>query len=96
MLPPTRCLREDERIRIADRLREKASVRTIAAELGPQPSRISREIRRNGMPLRGDHTDGSTAPTPLSAGPMPAGPGPGKIGQDTELRNIVQAHLTMR
>ncbi|WP_405670072.1 MULTISPECIES: helix-turn-helix domain-containing protein [unclassified Streptomyces] len=37
-------------------LREKASIRTIAAELGRSPSMISREIRRDGMPLRGDHT----------------------------------------
>ena len=51
---PARYLREADRIHIADRLREKASVRQIAAELGRSPSTISREIRRNGMPLRGD------------------------------------------
>ncbi|MFF0629955.1 helix-turn-helix domain-containing protein [Streptomyces sp. NPDC004296] len=32
---------------IADRLREKAAIRAIAAELGRSPSTISREIRRN-------------------------------------------------
>ena len=44
---PSRYLREDERIHIADRLREKATVRAIAAELGRSPSTVSREIRRN-------------------------------------------------
>lgn len=44
---PSRYLREDERIYIADRLREKAGVRQIAAELDRSPSTISREIRRN-------------------------------------------------
>ncbi|MBA4866606.1 helix-turn-helix domain-containing protein [Streptomyces sp. PSKA54] len=47
-------LREEDRIHIANRLREKASVRQIARELGRNPSTISRGIRRNGMPLRGD------------------------------------------
>lgn len=51
---PGRYLRESERIHIADRLRERASIRTIAGELGRSPSTISREIRRNGMPLRGN------------------------------------------
>nr|WP_325063642.1 helix-turn-helix domain-containing protein [Streptomyces marianii] len=48
--PPSgtsRYLREEERIHIADRLREKATVRAIAAELGRSPSTVSREIRRN-------------------------------------------------
>lgn len=36
-----------DRLHIADRLLEKASVRAIAAELGRAPSTISREIRRN-------------------------------------------------
>ncbi|MFJ6785375.1 helix-turn-helix domain-containing protein [Streptomyces yangpuensis] len=44
---PPRSLREADRIRTADRLREKASVRTIAAGPGRSPSTISREIRRD-------------------------------------------------
>lgn len=40
---PFRYLREDDRIHIADRLREKATVRAIAAELGRRPSTVSRE-----------------------------------------------------
>ncbi|MFF0440383.1 helix-turn-helix domain-containing protein, partial [Kitasatospora sp. NPDC004614] len=43
---PSRYLTEDERLHIADRLREKATIRAIAAELGRSPSTISREVRR--------------------------------------------------
>ncbi|WP_399197041.1 helix-turn-helix domain-containing protein [Streptomyces sp. WAC 01325] len=50
---PSRYLREADRIHIADRLREKASVRKIAGELGRSPSTVSREIRRNGTAGRG-------------------------------------------
>jgi IS30 family transposase len=42
-----RYLSEQERIRIADLLAARMSVRGIAAELGRAPSTISREIRRN-------------------------------------------------
>nr|WP_307787346.1 helix-turn-helix domain-containing protein [Streptomyces musisoli] len=41
---PSRCLTEADRIHIADRLRETASVRAITAELGRSPSAVSREI----------------------------------------------------
>lgn len=44
---PSRYLTEDERVHIADRLREEATIRQIAAELGRSPSTISREARRN-------------------------------------------------
>lgn len=50
-----RYLRETDRIHIADRLREKATVRAIAAELGRSPSTISREIRRNRHPVNGQY-----------------------------------------
>ncbi|WP_437344950.1 IS30 family transposase [Streptomyces tubercidicus] len=94
----TRYLREDERIHIADRLREKASVRAIAAELGRSPSTISREIRRNGMPLCGDHSRWVYRPHAAQrrAGDRRPRPKPGKIGQNVELRDFIQAHLAMR
>ncbi|WP_404827991.1 IS30 family transposase [Streptomyces lydicus] len=94
----TRYLRDDERIHIADRLREKASVRTIAAELGRSPSTISREIRRNGMPLRGDHTRWVYRPHAAQrrADRRRPRPKPRKIGQNNELRDFIQAHLAMR
>ncbi|SNR96850.1 Helix-turn-helix domain-containing protein [Streptosporangium subroseum] len=41
---PSHYLREDERIHIADRVREKVSIRQIARELGRAPSTISREV----------------------------------------------------
>ena len=50
---PSRYLTEDERIHIADRRREKAGIRQIAAELGRSPSTISREVRRNANPDSG-------------------------------------------
>ncbi|WP_425425355.1 helix-turn-helix domain-containing protein [Amycolatopsis saalfeldensis] len=46
-MPPSassRYLGEDDRVHIADRLREQATIRQIAAELGRSPSTISREI----------------------------------------------------
>ncbi|CAM5636057.1 IS30 family transposase OS=Streptomyces aurantiogriseus OX=66870 GN=GCM10010251_38850 PE=3 SV=1 [Streptomyces aurantiogriseus] len=94
----TRYLREDERIHIADRLREKASVRAIAAELGRSPSTISREIRRNSMPLRGDRTRWAYRPHAAQrrADQRRPRPKPSKIGQNTELRDFIQAHLAMR
>ncbi|MCX4632333.1 IS30 family transposase [Streptomyces sp. NBC_01443] len=95
---PTRYLREDERIHMADRLREKAPVRTIAAELGRSPSTISREIRRNGMPLRGDQSRWAYRPHAARrrADQRRPRPKPGKTGQNTELRDFIQAHLAMR
>ncbi|MFH0177078.1 helix-turn-helix domain-containing protein [Streptomyces cacaoi] len=45
---PSRYLREADRVHMADRLLEKATIRAIAAELGRSPSTISRKVRRNG------------------------------------------------
>ncbi|MFE8950549.1 IS30 family transposase [Streptomyces sp. NPDC007856] len=96
--PPaaSRYLQEHERIHIADRLREKASVRQIAAELDRSPSTISREIRRNRRPM----PKGGFAYQPFHAHrraerrrPRPK---PGKIGQNPELRNFIQDHLERR
>ncbi|PRX48784.1 helix-turn-helix protein [Nonomuraea fuscirosea] len=71
--PPgeSRYLREDDRIYIADRVREKAAIREIARELGRAPSIISREIRRNRHP-----TNGQYRPHAAQAEPTPAGPAP--------------------
>jgi hypothetical protein len=46
-------LREDDRIHIADRLREKAAVRASAAELDRSPSTVDRGIRRHRHPAGG-------------------------------------------
>ncbi|MFK3732851.1 IS30 family transposase [Streptomyces sp. NPDC088090] len=91
-----RCLREDERIHIADPLREKAAIRTIAAELGRSPSTISREIRRNGALWRG--TQWAYRPHAAQAraeGRRPR-PKPRKFGQSPRLRDYVQRGLDRR
>ncbi|MFI0259905.1 IS30 family transposase [Streptomyces sp. NPDC017056] len=95
---PSRYLREDERIHIADRLREKASIRAIAAELGRSPSTISREIRRNGMPLRRDDYRWAYRPhaAQARAEARRPRPKPGKIGTCPRLRDYVQERLERR
>lgn len=94
---PSRYLRESDRIHIADRLREKASIRAIAAELDRSPSTISREIRRNGTRPPGSsriayrpHAAQARANDRLPR------PKPGKIGQSHELRNFIQDRLDLR
>ncbi|MET7760468.1 IS30 family transposase [Streptomyces sp. NPDC005389] len=93
---PSRYLQESDRIHISDRLREKASVRQIAAELGRSPSTISREIRRNRrtMPNGGWFYRPHTAQARADA--RRPRPKRGKIGQSPELRDFIQDHLTMR
>lgn len=93
---PSRYLREEDRIHIADRLREKASIRQIAAELGRSPSTVSREIRRNGARW----SNGQWAYRPHAAHrraeerrPRPK---PGKIGQNPDLRAFIQQRLELR
>ncbi|MBP5867170.1 helix-turn-helix domain-containing protein [Streptomyces sp. LBUM 1486] len=85
----SRCLSQDERVYIADRVREKVPVRAIAVELGRSPSTVSREIRRNrttGTPGQWHHrpvaspASGTTAlrrSSPLQAAAAPA-PSPGR------------------
>ncbi|MFJ2774786.1 IS30 family transposase [Streptomyces sp. NPDC087300] len=92
----SRFLSETERIHIADRVREKATIRAIAAELGRSPSTISREICRNRTVL----PDGRTYYRPYAAQrradrrrPRPK---PGKIGQNPVLRDFIQDRLTRR
>ncbi|OXS30341.1 IS30 family transposase [Streptomyces sp. XY006] len=95
---PSRYLREEDRIHIADRLREKASIRQIARELNRSPSTISREIRRNGMPLRGDASRWAYRPHAAHrrAEQRRPRPKPGKIGQNPGLRDFIQRHLELR
>ncbi|MET8539589.1 IS30 family transposase [Kitasatospora sp. NPDC004799] len=99
VVPPSgvsRYLGEDERIHIADRLREKATVRRIAAELGRSPSTISREIRRN----RTDDTRGQWHYRPHAAQARADArrprPKPRRILSNPELREAVQAMLDER
>ncbi|PWE06730.1 IS30 family transposase [Streptomyces sp. BSE7F] len=90
---PSRYLREGDRIHIADRLREKATVRAIAAELGRSPSTISREIRRNRHPGSGTYRPHAAQARADARRPRPK---TGKIRQNPELRDFIQDHLDIR
>lgn len=90
---PSRYLREADRIHIADRLREKATVRAIAVELGRSPSTVSREIRRNRHPGNGHYRPHAAQARADARRPRPKR---GKIGQNRELRDFIQDHLTLR
>ncbi|MFE5126560.1 IS30 family transposase [Streptomyces sp. NPDC056669] len=94
----SRYLNEDERIHIADRLREKAPIRAIAAELGRSPSTVSREIRRNGMPVRVGSAQWAYRPYAAQsrADARRPRPKPGRIGQNPELRDFIQDRLDLR
>lgn len=89
----SRYLREDERIHIADRVREKASIREIARELGRAPSTISREVRRNRHPANGQYRPHAAQARADARRPRPK---PSKIGQNPELRAYIQEHLHKR
>jgi IS30 family transposase len=82
----SRFLSQAERVLIADRLREKASVRSIARELGRPASTISRESNRNAQP------DGSYQPHAAQqlATARRARPKTGKPAADPVLRALVQ------
>jgi transposase, IS30 family len=90
---PSRYLREEDRIHIADRLREKATVRAIAAELRRSPSTVSREIRRNRHQASGQYRPHAAQARADVCRPRPK---PGKIGQNPQLRDFIQDHLDIR
>jgi IS30 family transposase len=94
--PPPACsryLREDDRIHIADRLREKATIRQIATELGRSPSTISREIRRNGHPGNGQYRPHAAQARADARRPRPK---TRKMAADAELHRVVQDHLARK
>ncbi|MFI8636067.1 IS30 family transposase [Streptomyces chartreusis] len=93
---PSRYLGEFDRIHIADRLREKASIRTIAAELGRSPSTISREVRRNRTVLPDGRWYYRPHAAQRRADKRKPRPKTGKIGQNLELRDFIQDHLALR
>ena len=88
-----RYLSEDERVTIADLRRQKLSMRAIATKLGRSPSTISRELRRNRDPERGQYR-------PFVAQKLAvdrrARPGRGKIVNDDVLRECVSGLLKKR
>jgi len=96
VVPPpglSRYLREEDRIYIADRLREKATIRQIAAELGRSPSTISREICRNRHQVGGQYRPHAAQARADARRPRPK---PGKISRNPELREFIQHGLHLR
>jgi transposase, IS30 family len=87
---PSRYLTEDERIYIADRLRENAGPRQIGRELGRAPSTISRETRRNAHPESGAYRPHAAQQRAEARRPRPK---PSKIGSCPRLRDYIQARL---
>ncbi|MFI6285700.1 IS30 family transposase [Streptomyces sp. NPDC051018] len=84
---------QDERLYIADMVRERASVRKIASELKRSPSTVSREIRRNQHPTNGQYRPHAAQARAESRLPRPK---PAKIAQNTELRDYIQDGLEKR
>lgn len=89
----SRYLREDERIVIADRVREKASMRAIATELGRSPSTISREIRRNAHVPSGVYRPHAAQARAEARRPRPK---ISKLAANPEPRRVVQEGLDAR
>ncbi len=88
-----RYLSEDERVRIADLRRAGHPVRAIADALGRSPSTISRELRRNRDPDRGQYRPFTAQRLAEARRPRP---GRGKLINDAPLREFVSARLKKR
>jgi IS30 family transposase len=88
-----RYLREQERVHIADRRRENATIRQIAAELGRSPSTISRELRRNAHPTTGDYRPHAAQTRADARRPRPK---TGKLAANPRLHQAVQDGLDHR
>lgn len=89
-LSSCRYLSEEDRILIADLRREKRSIRSIAEELGCAASTISRELARNSHPTNGQYRPHAAQQRAEARKPRPK---IGKIGQNAELRDFIQAEL---
>src|ERR1700678_132311 len=87
-----RYLSEDERIYIADRLLEGASMRAIAAGLGRSPSTISREVARNAQP-GGRYRPHAAHARAAARRPRPK---PRRLAACAELRRVVARWLGMK
>jgi transposase, IS30 family len=90
---PSRYLSQADRLHIADRLRDHATIRAIAEELGRSPSTISREIRRNRHPVNGQYRPYAAQDRADGRRPRPKTT---KIGRNRVLRNFIQARLAKR
>ncbi|MBB4967972.1 IS30 family transposase [Saccharothrix violaceirubra] len=90
---PSRYPCEDDRIHIADRLRERATIRQIAAEPGRSPSTVSREIRRNRHPGNGQYRPHAAQARADARRPRPK---ERKLAANAELHRAVRDHLGRR
>ncbi|WP_435830539.1 IS30 family transposase [Micromonospora echinospora] len=88
-----RFLSVDERILIADLWREGRSVRSIAVEVGRDPSTVSRELRRNAHPETGDYRPHTAQARADARRPRPK---TGKLATSPRLRQAVQDGLDRR
>ncbi|MEV0544538.1 IS30 family transposase [Nocardia salmonicida] len=91
--PRSRYLSEGERIRIADLVRERVTVRAIAAELARDPATINREVRRNATIGRGGRADYRPHAAQTRADDRRHRPKPGKLDRYPELRAFIQRCL---
>ena len=89
-LSSCRYLTENDRVLIADLVREKRSLRSIASQLGCSVSTISREVQRNSHPGNGQYRPYSANKRALARRLRPK---VGKIGQNKELQEFIQAGL---
>jgi IS30 family transposase len=80
----------DERVHIADRLGEGASLRMIAAELGRSPSTLSREVRRNTDPGCGRYRPHAAQACADARRPRPRSR---RLAINRELHSLVQDWL---
>ena len=88
-----RFLSDEDRITIADLRRAGHGVREIAREMGRSPSSISRELQRNAHPGNGQYHPHAAQRRAEVRRARPKG---GKIAANSELREFIQAKLTMR
>jgi len=78
---------------LADRLRDKVSLRTIATEMGRSPARTSREVRRNGDQASGQYRPNTAHAAAQARRPRPK---PGKIATNQRLREAIVQRLEVR
>lgn len=90
---PSWHLQENDRILIADLLRDNASIRAIARTLGRPASTVSREIGRNSDPETGQYHPFAAQRLTLARRPRPKS---GKIADNTDLRDAIQAGLDIK
>ncbi|WP_444543560.1 IS30 family transposase [Micromonospora okii] len=91
--PSGRFLSVEDRILIADLRREGRSLRSIAAELGRDPSTVSREVRRNAHPRTGDYRPHAAQAQADARRPRPK---ISRLAANPKLRQAVQDGLDRR